>query len=112
MKIDNVEIFGLERAMQSAGLPKSNGCNPTIPSCINNLGRASQGSGHDCFLKGIIVQARISADHSFWIQWQRYHFQDIVSSTSKMHTILKETAPFDPLVTVSLERKPPALAGG
>lgn len=53
MKIYNVEIFGLERAMQSAGLPKSNGCNPTIPLCINNLGQASQGSGHDCFLKGI-----------------------------------------------------------
>ena len=95
MEITNTEVFGLYRAQESAGLPKLREGTPTIPECINKLGRASTGSGHDCFLKGIIVQARIKADHSFWIQWQRYHFQDIVSSSSKMHTILTGDVQFE-----------------
>jgi hypothetical protein len=65
------------------------------PKSINALGRATAGSGHDCFLKGITVRAKITADHSFWIQWQRYHFQDVVSSTSKMHTILNGDVQFE-----------------
>lgn len=99
MKIECVEVNGLARSMFSAGLPKSNGIDPAIPSCLEKLGRAKAGSGHDCFLKGVDVYHKITADHSFWIQWLRYHFHDIVSSTSKMHTILNGEFQFDPLVT-------------
>lgn len=53
------------------------------------LGKAAQGSGHDCACKGIIVSVNIKADQSFWLQWERYHFQDTVSSMSTMHRILK-----------------------
>lgn len=95
MNITNTEVYGLYRAQESAGLPKSNGITINIPTCIEQLGRCVAGSGHDCFLKGILVQSRVVADHSFWIQWQRYHFQDVVSSTSKMHTILTGTVQFE-----------------
>jgi len=53
------------------------------------LGVAKAGSGHDCALKGIIVQADIEATGYWWQQFQRYHFQDIISSMSKMHRVLK-----------------------
>lgn len=86
-QITQTEVFGLQRSMTAAGLPKSDGIYLCIPKGIKKLGSAVAGSGHDCFLKGIVVAARITADHSFWLQWQRYHFQEIVSSTSKMHTI-------------------------
>lgn len=99
INVEKTEIFGLERAKESAGLPKSNGNPNGIPKSIFKLGQSTPNSGHDCFLKGIIVQARITADHSFWLQWQRYHFQDVVSSTSKMHTILNMEPTFSPLVT-------------
>lgn len=95
MIIADTEIYGLKRAMESAGLPKSDGKTITVPTCIDKLGKAPAGSGHDCFLKGIVVQSRITADHSFWMQWQRYHFHDIVSSTSKMHTILSADVQFE-----------------
>lgn len=53
------------------------------------LAGAKSGSGHDCFLKGIVVQCDIHAPQYFWQQWQRYHFADIISSQSKMHCITK-----------------------
>lgn len=54
-----------------------------------NLGNAIPGSGHDCMLKGVIVSVNIEADQSFWLQWERYHFQDTVSSMSTMHCLCK-----------------------
>ena len=53
------------------------------------LGSAKPGSGHDCFLKGCVVTAVISAPSYQWPQIQRYHFLDIISSQSKMHCITK-----------------------
>lgn len=95
MEISNVEVHGLYRSQKSAGLPKCVNGTPEIPKCINSLGRAVGGSGHDCFLKGITVYATFTADHSWWLQWMRYHFQDIVSSSSKMHTILNSEPIFE-----------------
>lgn len=54
-----------------------------------NLGNATPGSGHDCLQKGIVVSVNIEADQSFWLQWERYHFQDTVSSMSTMHCLCK-----------------------
>lgn len=53
------------------------------------LGAARPNSGHDCFLKGCVVTAIISAPGYQWPQIQRYHFLDIISSQSKMHRITK-----------------------
>ena len=44
-----------------------------------NLGNATPSSGHDCALKGIAVHVNIKADQSFWLQFERYHFQDTIS---------------------------------
>lgn len=70
------------------------------------LARAKSGSGHDCFLKGIIVQCDIHAPQYFWQQWQRYHFADIISSQSKMHCITKmdiEQCVMNPVMYMSRE---------
>ena len=56
---------------------------------IFKLGSALSGSGHDCANKGIIVNVNIKADQSFWLQFERYHYQDTISSTSTMHCITK-----------------------
>ena len=52
-----------------------------------SLGRARSGSGHNNMLKGIIVQADITASQAWWLQQGRYHFSDVVSSQSKMHRL-------------------------
>lgn len=54
-----------------------------------NLGNAKPSSGHDCAMKGILVSVNIEADQSFWLQWERYHFQDTTSSMSTMHCLTK-----------------------
>lgn len=56
---------------------------------LKALANAEQGSGHDCFLKGIIVS--MDLDYSvYWSpEFQRYHFADIVSSQSSMHRFTK-----------------------
>jgi len=53
------------------------------------LAQADKGSGHDCFMKGIIVQYDLTAPEYFWRQFDRYHFHDIVSSQSKMHRLIR-----------------------
>lgn len=54
-----------------------------------NLGNAKPNSGHDCFSKGIMIAVNIEADQSFWLQWERYHHQDTISSMSTMHCLCK-----------------------
>ncbi len=54
-----------------------------------NLCGAKASSGHDCMSKGIAVHVNIKADQSFWLQFERYHFQDTVSSMSTMHCLCK-----------------------
>lgn len=56
--------------------------------CLN-LGNAKESSGHDCFAKGVRVQFDLTATHVFMPQFMRYHFQDIISSMSKMHRLIK-----------------------
>lgn len=91
--VSNTEVYGLERALQTSGYPMRTGEleeNQNFPYAYQRgckLGNAKSGSGHDGFLKGVVVQADLTLPQYVWPQWQRYHFQDIVSSQSKMHRI-------------------------
>jgi hypothetical protein len=87
MLIENTQVYGLEESVRASGYPMGN--DDYSGSRAVRLGGTKPGSGHDCFLKGIVVQADVTAPQYFWLQWQRYHFHDIVSSESKMHRILK-----------------------
>ena len=93
MKIDNVEISGLGFAKACAGLPKGKF---EEPKCLPSLVNAKIGSGHDCALKGICIHMKITASQTWWLQMGRYHFSDIISSQSKMHSILYMEPSFHP----------------
>lgn len=69
----------------------------SVPKAITKLANAKIGSGHDCFLKGITVSFDIQYPVYWSPQFQRYHFADIVSSSSAMHklTSLKLSEHFD-----------------
>ena len=97
-KINNVKVYGMEESIIASGYPMS------IEPCedMDNheltegdkkrskvLGNAKAGSGHDCYLKGIIVQFDLTYSQVAWQQLQRYHFIDFISSMSKMHRIHK-----------------------
>ncbi len=95
-KIFNDFVYGLEHSLFASAYPMD----LEIPEMTLEdkamvsdfkrgvkLGNAKQGSGHDCYLKGIVVQMDITAPQYWWLQFGRYDYQDIVSSQSKMHRI-------------------------
>jgi len=99
MKIENVEISGLGFAKACAGLPKGKF---EEPKCLPSLANAKIGSGHGCFLKGICIHMKITASQTWWLQMGRYHFSDIISSQSKMHSILEMEPTFHPATSKSM----------
>lgn len=58
-----------------------------LKRATEQLSQFPAGEGHHCFMCGIIVQCNVTAPRFWWPQMQRYHFVDIVSSTSTMHTL-------------------------
>ncbi|AZO96154.1 hypothetical protein [Halocella sp. SP3-1] len=93
MKINNVEVNGIPGAIKASGYPMSIKIDRVLTDKdfdrANRLAGCDAGIGEDCFLKGVNVQADITAPQYWYLQFQRYHFADIVSSQSKMHRILK-----------------------
>lgn len=95
MKVLYVSINNLKESIIASGLPKSAELEPDFNRELTEqdfkrakiLANAKQGSGHDCFIKGIGVFMVIKAKEKFWKQFDRYHFKDTVSSTSTMHMI-------------------------
>ena len=91
-QITNVEIYGLERAIRTAKYPKTvkiDELNAELTKGIKACANCRTGEGHDNFLKGIIVQFDLTFSNKAWVELQRYHFIDFVSSQSTMHKITK-----------------------
>lgn len=92
MKVNNVNIFGLDESVRGAKFPMSvdtAGLSTEVTPGIDRLGLAEIGSGHDNFLNGIIVQFDLTCTNKMWVELQRYHFIDFVSSQSTMHRAAK-----------------------
>ncbi len=96
MKIDNVQIYGLEESKIASGFPMQTEipdlmliANATDEKRSKILGNTEVGSGHDQFLTGIVVQFNLTFSNKAWVELQRYHFIDFVSSQSTMHRISK-----------------------
>ena len=91
-KITNTEVNGLERAIRTAKYPKAVDIDrlnadltPGIKACLT----CPTGEGHDNALKGIIVQFDLTFSNKAWVEAERYHFLDFISSQSTMHKLNK-----------------------
>lgn len=92
MKIENVKVYGLENAVRCSKFPMqvdTGSCDCNITATTNSLATCKVGTGHDNFLNGIIVQFDLSFSNKAWVELQRYHFIDFISSQSTMHRIAK-----------------------
>ena len=96
MKIDdvisNVQVYGLEESIRGAKFPMAtdvDSLNSEVTPGIKSLAQSDRGSGHDQFLTGIIVQFDLTFTNKAWVEAERYHFFDFVSSQSTMHRISK-----------------------
>lgn len=90
--ISNVQVYGLEESIKRSKYPMSTDtstCTTEPTKTTYSLGRASVGSGHDNWLNGVIVQFDLTFTNKAWVEAERYHFFDFVSSQSTMHRITK-----------------------
>lgn len=90
--VSNVNVYGLEESVKGAKYPMATDLNKLtteITPMTKTLAKAKTGTGHDNFLNGIIVQFDLNFTNKAWVEAERYHFLDFVSSQSTMHRITK-----------------------
>ena len=90
MKIENVHVYGLENSFRVSKFAFATDTSKTtkeLTPTIENLARTGKGEGHDHFLVGIVVQFDLTISNKAWVEAERYHFFDIVTSQSTMHKI-------------------------
>lgn len=88
--ISDVCIYGLEESIKAGKYPMAidvNKCTSEVTNRTNSLANAPRGTGHDNFLKGIVVQFDLKMTVKMSTELERYHFIDFVSSQSTMHKI-------------------------
>ena len=91
-KISKVEVYGLENAIKASKYPFAtdvDSVNSDITERTMSLAGCKTGTGHDNFLNGIVVQFDLTFSNKAWVEGERYHFLDFVSSQSTMHCISK-----------------------
>ena len=90
--ISNVNVYGLEESVKASKYPfavNTEDCSTEIVDRTKILGSCQGGQGHDTFLHGIIVQFDLTFTNKAWVEGERYHFLEFVSSQSTMHRISK-----------------------
>lgn len=88
----NVKVFGLEDSIRGAKFPMAtdvNALTAELTKGIKALAQSGRGEGHDQWLTGVIVQFDFTFSNKGWVEAERYHFFDFVSSQSTMHRITK-----------------------
>lgn len=90
--VHNAKVHGLKGSIRRSKFPMStnnSALNTDLTDGVKKLAQAPKGSGHDQFLTGIIVQFDLTFSNKAWVEMERYHFIDFVSSQSTMHRISK-----------------------
>ncbi len=89
--VSNAFVYNFENAVRGSKFPMNLDGAPSslITNTTRALGGAKPASGHDCFLKGIVVVFDLKMSVKMSVQMQRYHFIDFVSSQSQMHCLTK-----------------------
>lgn len=88
--IDNAQVFGFDESIKASKYPMTispERCTTEITPRVKTLANCPTGTGHDQFLTGIIVQFDLTFSIKAWVEAERYHFLDFVSSQSTMHRI-------------------------
>ena len=90
--VHNWKVFGLEDSVRASKYPMAVDFMAVpygITDTVRKLANSEKGSGHDQFLTGIIVQFDLTFSIKAWVEAERYHFLDFVSSQSTMHRITR-----------------------
>lgn len=88
--VSNAKVFGLEDSIRRAKFPLAtnvDAVDKTLTDGIKKLAQSGHGEGHDQWLTGVIVQFDFTFSNKGFVEAERYHFFDFVSSQSTMHRI-------------------------
>jgi hypothetical protein len=104
MQIKNLKVHGLEESIVRSGYPHQLGEPPELDLLIpgqvyskgnvkriDKLSGAPQGSGHDGFLIGVTVKFDLRYPQYWTKHLQRYHWFQLYSGQSIMHSITHDT---------------------
>ena len=90
--INNVHVYGLEDALRGSRYPMAtdlSNVSGEIDAMRIKLSQCGLGEGHDNFLNGVLVQFDLTFTNKAWVEAERYHFLNFISSQSTMHRITK-----------------------
>lgn len=90
--VTNAKVYGLDESIRRAKFPMSvdtSELTNELTQGIKALAQTGRGEGHDQWLTGVIVQFDLTFTNKAYVEAERYHFFDFVSSQSTMHRISK-----------------------
>lgn len=98
MRITNLQVYDMNNAIRASGYPMQDRLDfDAQHRYIDDhdwkraltLASRESSEGHDNFLSGIIVSFDLTCTIKMWVQFERYHFAQIVSSQASMHRLPK-----------------------
>ena len=90
MKISNGNVYNLENAIRASKYPMAvdvDKLNSEVTDTVKKLGSQPRGSAHDNFLNGVVVSFDLTCSNKMWVEFERYHFAEIISGQSTMHRV-------------------------
>lgn len=90
--VKNYKVYGFDESVKASKYPMAvdtADCDSRITDTVEKLAGCPTGTGHDQFLTGIIVQFDLTFSVKAWVEAERYHFFDFVSSQSTMHRVAR-----------------------
>lgn len=90
--VKNCKVFGLYDSVRRAKFPMAvdvETLTTELTPGIVALAKSKKGEGHDNWLNGVVVQFDLTFSNKAWVEMERYHFIDFVSSQSTIHRITK-----------------------
>ena len=90
--VSNAKVYGLDESIRRAKFPMAvdtSKLSTELTKGIKALAQSAHGAAHDQWLTGVVVQFDLTFSNKGWVEAERYHFLDFVSSQSTMHRITK-----------------------
>ena len=90
--VNRVCVYGFDESIRGSKFPMATDLDSLTTDFAKStvkLATSAMGEGHDNFLNGIIVQFDLTFTNKAWVEAERYHFFDFVSSQSTMHRITR-----------------------
>lgn len=90
--VSHAKVYGLDESIRRAKFPMSvdtDQLSTEMTKGIKALAQSAHGAAHDQWLTGVIAQFDLTFSNKGWVEAERYHFLDFVSSQSTMHRITK-----------------------